>query len=260
MIQQIFVLLYLGMASAIGLVVDVLILLCSLANSLMLCANHEIPLQFHPDLLAILNVGTDPNRHDGLVNMYAYPWWNSSREPAPDMVLNAIKLEECLQTHCGQWANRDIPPCVLTPVFCNGVAVANCGCCRSYQTLIHGLLAKLHGIHQFVDGLDVSLLNKRDVGVHRAAEFHMLHKHVIQKEMAETAMAMAMADSHPSSHSQHLQHTLPRTKAQKSKLLTEQANIELKRLRLLPDGANKWSWGPAVTKEEVLQLNNIYTR
>jgi len=42
--------------------------------------------------------------------------------------------------------------------------------------------------------------------------------------------------------------------------LTEQANIELERLRSLPDGAYKWSWGPDVTKEEVLQLSNIYTR
>jgi hypothetical protein len=66
-----YVMSWISISTSLSLVIDVLILLWSLADSLANINIDHLPLRFHPSLLAMLDdgVATDPPFH--LVNSYA---------------------------------------------------------------------------------------------------------------------------------------------------------------------------------------------
>ena len=77
--EKLFVLLYVGVASAIGQIVDILIIIRSLAASISMLKEEFLPLEFEPDFLALLDTG-GPNRP--VITRYVNPWWKASRPPA----------------------------------------------------------------------------------------------------------------------------------------------------------------------------------
>ncbi|KAF8961708.1 hypothetical protein BDZ97DRAFT_1921039 [Flammula alnicola] len=74
---QFYLLGYVGVVTAIGQVVEVPILMRSLADSLAHVRPELLPLPFHSSLLVVLDAGIAADSPTALVPMYAYDWWNS---------------------------------------------------------------------------------------------------------------------------------------------------------------------------------------
>ena len=79
-----------GIATAIGLVIEVPILLQSLANSLAEVDIRHLPLGFHPSLSAALDDGVTADGPARLVGSYACDWWRQRTEPAPAPMIRCL--------------------------------------------------------------------------------------------------------------------------------------------------------------------------
>jgi len=88
-----------GISTAISLVINVPILLWSLADSLADINVAHLPLRFHFSLLAVLDDGVATNSPSHLVNSYACDWWKHSMELALGEILGFDTLDECLSMH-----------------------------------------------------------------------------------------------------------------------------------------------------------------
>src|SRR3981189_851934 len=86
---------WVGIATTIGLVIEVLILLRSLADSLDDVNFDHLPLRFHPSLLAALDDGVATESLSCLVDSYACDWWLMPMlilMPMPSINANAMML------------------------------------------------------------------------------------------------------------------------------------------------------------------------
>ena len=102
--EKLFVLSYVGVASAIGQIVDIPIIIRSLAASISMLKEEFLPLEFEPDFLALLDTG-GPDRP--VITRYVNPWWKASRPPAYLHIapcLDSVSLQNCLDTHRKQLA------------------------------------------------------------------------------------------------------------------------------------------------------------
>src|ERR1700690_1457868 len=87
-----------GIATAIGLVLEVPILLRSLAYSFGQVDIRHLPLGFHPSLLAALDDGVAMEGPARLVKSYACDWWRHKKELAP-LIFGVDTMHECLNHH-----------------------------------------------------------------------------------------------------------------------------------------------------------------
>ncbi|KAF8801756.1 hypothetical protein BYT27DRAFT_7261668 [Phlegmacium glaucopus] len=284
MFQQMFVLSYVGAALAVGQVIDVPIIIRSLATTMAHVAEEHLPMAFHPNLLAVLDIGTDNDKPTCLVDSYALAWWNSNRQTAPDMILNTNNLERCLMKHrqnkllASPYESSDVQmsldeedrptdlaglsaddmiadiPSANVPISDMPIHLADCLRCRSLETLSHNILAELHGILQFATSMEVSTSSRSDVSMRRAAGFHLLHEHALLKESASAPVPDVSTSSSTSAlhTSKHIKH--PRTTKQKSQQVTRNATAELQRLRSLPANSYKWVWGTDLTEADVRNI------
>jgi len=106
-----YVMSWVGIGTAISLVIDMLILLWSLANINV----AHLPLGFHFSLLAALDDGVATSSPSHLVSLYACDWWKHSTEPAPGEILGLDTLDECLNTHWQYIVITDPSPTHIQP-------------------------------------------------------------------------------------------------------------------------------------------------
>jgi hypothetical protein len=89
-----------GSATALGLVVEVPILIRSLADSFGKVDIGHFPLGFHPSLLAALDDGVALDGPTRLVESYAYDWWKQKKEPVGTVHgFGLHTVHECLDHH-----------------------------------------------------------------------------------------------------------------------------------------------------------------
>jgi hypothetical protein len=105
-----YVMSWVGIATMIGLVIEVPILVRSLANSLADVNLNHLSLRFHPSLLAALNDGVATESLSRLVQSYACDWWRHDREPAMVGIFGIDILDECLDCY-----RQHIPPTTSHP-------------------------------------------------------------------------------------------------------------------------------------------------
>jgi hypothetical protein len=101
-----YVMSWVGIATTISLVIEVPILVRSLAD---INLNH-LPLGFHPSLLAALNNGVTTESPSRLVQSYACDWWRHDRELAAVGIFGIDTLDECLDCY-----RRHVPPTTSHP-------------------------------------------------------------------------------------------------------------------------------------------------
>ena len=94
-----YVMSWIGTTASISLVIDVLILLWSLADSLADVDLDQLPFRFHSSLLAMLDDGVAMDSPSCLVPSYACDWWRHVREPDPGRILGIDTLDECLDRY-----------------------------------------------------------------------------------------------------------------------------------------------------------------
>jgi len=97
---QLFIMSYVGMATSLGLVVEVPMVLRSLSISLAAVPNANLPIPFDLGLIAMLDSGTNDSDFSRIVKSYALAWWKGTHRPADSGTLTAKTLERCLKQHC----------------------------------------------------------------------------------------------------------------------------------------------------------------
>ena len=68
---------FVGIATAIGQIFDIPIVLHSLAMSLSSNCGVKLPIPFNLGYVAMLKVGMNGNQMDRVVDSYAHDWWNN---------------------------------------------------------------------------------------------------------------------------------------------------------------------------------------
>ena len=90
---------YAGLGTSLGLVMNVLIILHSLAKSLALIPTVDLLVHYDSALIATLDTGTNIDQPKHIVKSYALTWWNSTHQPAEGGLLDATTLQVCLDHH-----------------------------------------------------------------------------------------------------------------------------------------------------------------
>src|SRR6201999_1319316 len=93
------VLCFIGTACATGHVIDIPIIIRSLAAALGRVDYEELPLPIHPSMLAILDAGVTRDDPARLVDNYHLNWWAGTDEPDEDDVLHIFNVDQCLEIH-----------------------------------------------------------------------------------------------------------------------------------------------------------------
>ncbi|KJA12756.1 hypothetical protein HYPSUDRAFT_210153 [Hypholoma sublateritium FD-334 SS-4] len=144
------------MALAIGLHIDIGIVVRSLADTLGMAKQEELPLRFHPQFLALL---ASKRGHKQLevwdpVATYACPWWLQP-DIAAAAIFNSGTISECLMTHrqeqhkAGVFTvndSRPVPPPILPPTTEDQY---RCKTCLLYRVTCGGLQSDLGQIMGF---------------------------------------------------------------------------------------------------------------
>jgi hypothetical protein len=272
---------YVGMATATGQVVEVPIVLRSLAASLAQVPTAELPIPFDLGFLAMLEVGTNDEQFGRVVKTYDHSWWKASRSPAEGRYLNAQTLEQCLTRHRAQLLKSmegdDVPAMAIHTVaplqirlmesadstrgadssrradFIRGADPSHgadsprrpnapCKECEIYHSLAGDLLDELRGIKQFASGMRASSSNDLEVATRRTAGFYQLHEKVTLKEMSSESLTVQGTG-------------LGTRPTRLSRQVTQIATKALKRFQDMPS-SHKWTWGEVLTEQDILGLQH----
>ncbi len=202
---------YVRIATSVGQVIEVLIILRSLATSLAVVSEDELPISYDLGFIAMLICGTRSDQYGRVVNSYAHPWWKRKSQPTAGTILCTMTLEDCLKHHRVQLLQSTtgdpipempiirIPSLQLTSkanananVDWGANANVRCNHCNVYRSLAGDLLEELRSIKNFTSGMVASSSNDVDVISRQAAGFYVLHEKVIVKEMQSQTVPQAV--------------------------------------------------------------------
>ena len=231
-----------------GQSVIVPILLRSLAESIALLKENELPIGVSPDFLLTLDSDLSV-QHDScaIVDVYECAWW---KKPIKEgslksaRVLDHSSIDKCIETHLKQ-----IPSTIPT-ISTNadeprlGTEAINsrlCPQCNQYRQILSNTLQDLLDIQQFASSMVTSSECQWNIDMRRASTFNLLHEAAVIKEMTTSATSATSAR--------------PRAES-----VAVKAKRELIRLQALPTTSYKWTWGERLTDAEVLALHRSGTR
>ena len=254
-----------GFATSIGLVFEVPILLRSLADSLAEVNLDHLPLAFHPSLLAVLDDGVTQELTSSLVPSYDLDWWRHDSEPAADSIMAIDSLDQCLHHHMQFFPDATAAPVATpapdatpapgaTPAPAPVAAPAptpDCQSCINLRDLVNDMLHEQRSTLLFLDGCQTSADAALNTNVRKAAGFYQLHELALLKELRAEPQKPPQPAGQPS------RQTAVR---RKSELVAANAQAELDRLKSLPPGAYKWSWGVDITENDVLGAHEKNTK
>jgi hypothetical protein len=98
------------MASAVGQIVDVPIIIRSLAESIGMLQQDDLPIPFHPDFLMTLDIGAHETvNNSGVVGKYELSWWAGRKPRSLDLaqILDLSNIIDCLDTHKKQLSSTN---------------------------------------------------------------------------------------------------------------------------------------------------------
>ena len=115
---------YVGIATSLGLVIEVPMVLRSLSVSLAAAPNADLPIPFDLGFIAMLDSGTNNSEFNRIVKSYVMAWWKGTRKLTDGGTLTAKNLEKCLEQHCRLCQGTSLrsypmPPslCIAPPVY-----------------------------------------------------------------------------------------------------------------------------------------------
>src|SRR6202142_2326521 len=244
-----------GFATALGLVLEVPILIRSLADSFGKVDIRHFPLGFHPSLLATLDDGVAMEGPTRLVESYAYNWWKQKKEPVGTVHgFGLDTVHECLNHHRQYIADPTEAALASAAAMATATATAgqpphnpsdaDCGSCIKLLGVVHDLLDHARSTQGMIDGfqsLDDAAMN---ANVRRAAGFQRVHELALLKE--------PQAERAASNDSGRVEGPKKTAIKKRLELVAARAQAELERLRSLPPSSHKWTWGVDITEKDVL--------
>ena len=187
---------YVSMATAIGLNFNIPIVLHSLTMSLFSKNGMKLPILFDLGFIAMLEVGTNDNQIDKVVDSYAHDWWNDhmrTKCPPYSAMFTTGTVDICLAYHQKQLSIADlsmplqyseiIPPLRISmptatsadqwhsgagthPSTDHPIATEPCSKCDLYCALAASLYEDLVGMKNFVSTMSVVTNNDVEVTSH----------------------------------------------------------------------------------------------
>lgn len=241
------------MASAIGQVLDIPIIIRSLAASLSMIREESLPIKFEPDFLLTMDIGSPETP---AIAKFENAWWKGRKPRTLDLanILDSKSLQACLDTHREQLANPSsdddntnrfdakMPASTSGPVM--GVAGADITCqkCVQYKDILSDTLSDMLDLHKFSSSIYTASETQWKLDMRSASTFNLLYEAALIKETDIPARAKPTPAS-----------ITPASVAAK-------ASQELVRLKALPTSSHKWTWGSTLTEDDVLGLNRSGTR
>src|ERR1700742_606928 len=241
------VLCFIGTACATGHVIDIPIIIRSLADTLSRVDYDELPIPIHPSMLAILDAGVTRDDPACLVDVYHLNWWAGTDEPDEDDVLHMFNVDKCLDIHQNQLTPGTSQPQPSAPAPSRRPVPADiCPRCPALRRVAEGLLTELVELNASAAALGEVHFAQSDIAMRSAAGLHLLHEKVTLKEM-QTPSPASPLPTLPAASSSHLSRTQTR-----SEQIRLRAEHELERLRSHSQQALKWTWGPDLTEKDIL--------
>ena len=247
---QVLFLFHVGSATALGQPLELPIFLRSMTESLVFIDCDKLPLPLDDGLLAALDNGVDPDSPAALVEHYAYDWWNSSGPPDPNNTLNGHNLVSAMKFHLKQLKKPCEPPIPTMPKPKSVESSSGCTKCAEYREIASSAVAELEELHRFAEAAETSAQASWEEDMRRAQGLFILNQAILDKEVnapASAARSMAIPQAGPSKIDGVRVH-------RKSKRVFNEATAELHRLKQLPLGSQKWTWGDELSAAEVRQL------
>jgi len=252
------VLSYIGFATSIGHTLQIPIIVRSLADSIALLDEDDLPLAFDLDFKMMLDV--DPSfqhRLCQLVNVYSSAWWKRNEPRSLDLadILEASSFKRCLETHKQQLADAEdttsvIPPIPTSPKSPPPHTSANsCPKCGHYSQILSNALQDLVNVHELSNTMVTSHEAQWNISMRRASTFNLLHEAAVIKDVADVAGSPSATPV-----------ISPDSVAETANSVAEIARKNLARLQSLPPSSHKWTWGERLSEKEVLDLGRSGTR
>jgi len=173
---QRFILSYIGMATAIGWSVEISIILRSLADSMAVLPENELPLAIHPDFLATLNIRAyEEDNKCQVVKGYNLSWWTGQKPRDLDTVkiLDQSSLAGCITHYHQQRSSQALGPSTPVPPagtnsgsgsgagagsdtgisVDNTTSIEDCTKCPRYRNLLSNVLWDIVKFHNFSNAM-----------------------------------------------------------------------------------------------------------
>jgi hypothetical protein len=176
-----------------GQILDIPIIIRSLAISISMIREGFLPLEFDPDFLTTLDIGND---EAPIITQYSYPWWKAQKPRSLDevVILDSYSLQECLDTHRDLLNSKHIsytPRPVLTTTLTLGPddpsvagtgAADPCQKCLQYKYILSDSLNDLVDIHTYSNAMFAASKNQWRLDMRRASTFNLLYEATVNKE------------------------------------------------------------------------------
>jgi hypothetical protein len=260
---KLFILSYVGMASAVGQIIEVPIIIRSLSDSMGMLQQDDLPIPFHDDFLMTLDIGAhQKDNNSRVVGKYDHAWWNGRKPRSLDLVeiLNLSNITDCVDTHKKQlasstsrgeigrsseistWPSMPGPFGIerrscTGPVPLPGPVSRGCSQCLVYHGILMNTIDDIHSINRTSNSLASTSKTQWFLDMRRASTFNLLNEAAVLKETASTSPA-----------------------TRNPNIVRRNAEQELERLRNLPVSSHKWTWGEILTVDNVLALRRSGTR
>ena len=272
--MQTFALSYIGMAAAIGLSINIPVIVRSLAKDFYAHAGHEERLiSLDMEFLLALDASTSNEQAGTFVDKYTLAWWKV-KGPAPKKsILTSANIRMCLAFHRDQFKKSAGDPAkMMKPEYVwkpsAGDKQGNCARCRLYRAVALGVLDELQDIRHHIHGMEVSLAAKKELTMRRASGFNQVFEYLVSKELDAAATTtffdeLPLPIPAPQLHEEILlAGQQPKRASRQNKKVAGRrktagdvqrgAMAEVARLQNLP--SLKWTWGAILEPSELRAL------
>ena len=253
------------MASAVGQIIEVPIIIRSLADSIGMLQQDDLPIPFHDDFLMTLDIGAHKKDiNSRVVGKYDFAWWTGRKPRSIGLVeiLNFSNILDCIDTHkkqlasttseFGSWPtmpaslesdDRAAAGRITGPEIDTGAVSEQCSQCLAYNEILINVINDMHTIQHSTTSLATASKTQWFIDMRRASTFNLLHEAVLLKETGSISPATAQSFNRDTTNT-----------------VRRNAQEEVDRLRSLPVSSHKWTWGEILTEQDVLGLRRSGTR
>lgn len=242
------------MAAAIGQSCEIPILLRTLACHLYQ-TDDPFTLPSDRDFLLGLDAGNEYEDMSAAVDSYLLPWWNDDGRPTDHQIINFSNMEEALSFHRTVTGTKGFLPIKMTKEkytwprqisFDPKGLPMDCDRCRLYRGVSLGVLDNLQDLRHQVHGLEVASEYRSDMAERRAAGLFQLYDAALMKELGNSHIKQTTG-KRPQKPSGSMK--------RQAEFIRKTAAAELNRLTNLP--SMKWTWGPDLDVNDVLDLKHL---
>lgn len=247
---------HIGLATSIGGVLEIPFILRSLADSLGMYSNTRTALRIDIGIMNALATGTDIDDFGRVVDSYAFEWWGGNRPPSIHIMLGPSTLEECLSRHRLALQTRDgqpVEPLVIDPIpliqvpsrtgpHAGSFPQSSCSSCEPHRAIASALVLHSQNLKNQISALVSTHKIHQQRDMRDAAGYFMMYQEVMQKE-ADNCKPFKHTPAHG-----------PTDTAKMARSVRHAGLEEMKRLIYTPGPQDKWTWGEALSTQEVVNI------